>query len=65
MTASIDTINNKTRSSCFLVFLLPFNFQETKLIRQLYSLTTLFPEMQAMLYFINLKELFSHSKVSL
>lgn len=62
MTASIDTINSKTRPSCFQVFLLPFNSQETRLIRQLYSRATLFMEMQVILQFINLKKLFSRSE---
>ena len=65
VTSSIDTINCKTRSLRFqevqASFLL-FNFKDTNTIRQLHSWTTLFTEMQAMLYVINLKDPFSYSK---
>ena len=51
---SVDTINSKTRSSCFQMqmFSLSFDFPKTKLLRQLHSRNTLFMEMQAMHYYL-------------
>lgn len=43
-------------------FFLLFNFEDTTVIRQLHSWTTLFTELQAMLSVINLNNLFSYSK---